>query len=283
MKKKYRTHRKGDVKMSWLKEVFKTEKPIIAMCHLKPLPGDPYYSSEKGMDYVVETARKELTALQDGGVDAVMFSNEFSLPYLTDVEVITPVAMARVIGELRSEIRIPYGVNVLWDAEKSIDLASATGASFVREIFTGVYASDFGVWDTDCGKAVRHQRKVSAENVKLLFNIIPEAAKYLADRDIAQIAKTTVFNCRPDALCVSGITAGSETDVQVLSCVKKAVPDTVVFANTGVRIHNVEEQLKIADGAVVGTTFKVDGKFENEADPERVKRFMDKVHSIRKD
>lgn len=269
--------------MSWLKEVFKTEKPIIAMCHLKPLPGDPYYSSEKGMDYVVETARKELTALQDGGVDAVMFSNEFSLPYLTDVEVITPVAMARVIGELRSEIRIPYGVNVLWDAEKSIDLASATGASFVREIFTGVYASDFGVWDTDCGKAVRHQRKVSAENVKLLFNIIPEAAKYLADRDIAQIAKTTVFNCRPDALCVSGITAGSETDVQVLSCVKKAVPDTVVFANTGVRIHNVEEQLKIADGAVVGTTFKVDGKFENEADPERVKRFMDKVHSIRKD
>lgn len=268
--------------MSWLKEVIGTEKAIIAMCHMQPMPGDPYYCRDKGMEYVVETTRRELLALQEGGVDAVMFSNEFSLPYLTDVKMITPIAMARVIGELRSEIKVPYGVNVLWDAKKSIDLASATGASFVREIFTGVYASDFGVWDTNCGETVRHQYEVHAENVKLLFNIIPEAAKYMAERDIAQIAKTTVFNCKPDALCVSGITAGSETDVQVLKIVKDAVPDTVVFANTGVRVHNVEEQLKIADGAVVGTTFKVDGKFENCVDTERVKEFMDKVHAIRK-
>ena len=268
--------------MNWLKETFGTDKPIIAMCHMQPMPGDPYYCTEKGMEYVVKATRKELLALQDGGVDAVMFSNEFSLPYLTDVKAITPIAMARVIGELHSVIKIPYGVNVLWDAEKSIDLASATGASFVREIFTGVYASDFGIWNTDCGQTVRHQKEVCAENVKLLFNIIPEAAKYMSDRDIAQIAKTTVFNCRPDALCVSGITAGSETDVQILKIVKEAVPDTVVFANTGVRIHNVKEQLHIADGAVVGTTFKVDGKFENCVDTDRVKEFMDQVHSIRK-
>ena len=55
-----------------------------------------------------------------------------------------------------------------------------------------------------------------------------------------------------------------------------------MFANTGVRIHNVKEQLQIADGAVVGTTFKVDGKFENCVDTDRVKEFMDQVHSIRK-
>jgi len=73
-----------------------------------------------------------------------MFSNEASLPYLTTVEPVTYVCMARIIGELREEIKVPYGVNVLWDAKASIDLAVATGASFVREIFTGVYASDFG-------------------------------------------------------------------------------------------------------------------------------------------
>ena len=27
---------------NWAKELFKTEKPIIAMCHLLPLPADPY-------------------------------------------------------------------------------------------------------------------------------------------------------------------------------------------------------------------------------------------------
>lgn len=266
--------------MSWLKEVLGTEKAVIAMCHFDPLPGDPYFS-DSTMEQVVEDARKDMLALQDGGVDAIMFSNEFSLPYLTDVSTITVAAMARVVGELMPEIKIPFGVNVLWDAEKSLDLAKATGAKFVREIFTGAYASDFGIWNTCVGKTVRHQREIGAQDVKLLFNIVPEAAKYLADRDIESIAKSTVFNNRPDALCVSGLTAGSMTEVAIIKLVKEAVPDTIVFANTGVCYENVEQQLAIADGAVVGTTFKKDGKFENHVDRDRVKRFMDKVRSLR--
>ncbi|WP_078412409.1 BtpA/SgcQ family protein [Priestia abyssalis] len=267
--------------MTWLKDIIGTEKAIIAMCHLLPLPGDPYFNKEKGMDYVVEMARKDLQALQEGGVDAIMFSNEFSLPYLTDVKTETVAAMARIIGELMADIKVPFGVNVLWDAKKSLDLAAATGAKFVREIFTGVYASDFGTWDTNVGETIRHQYRIGAEHVKLLFNIVPEAAKYLADRDIESIAKSTVFNNRPDALCVSGLTAGSQTDVQLLGRVKEAVPETVVLANTGVRLNNLEEQLSIADGAVVGTTFKFDGKFDNHVDVRRVKEFMDKVKAFR--
>lgn len=268
--------------MLWTEELFGVKKPIIAMCHLQPLPGDPYYDKAGGMKKVVEMARKDMLALQNGGVDAIMFSNEFSLPYLTNVRTETVASMARVIGELMSEIRIPYGVNVLWDPEKSIDLAAAVGASFVREIFTGVYASDFGLWDTDCGKTVRHRKEVDAENVKLLFNIVPEAAKYIQRDDVASIAKSTVFNCRPDALCVSGLTAGVSSDAATLRVVKEAVPDTVVFANTGVRPENVAEQLAIADGAVTGTTFKRDGKFENEVDEARVRYFMEKVKAVRK-
>lgn len=268
--------------MSWLKEVIGTEKAIVAMCHLMPLPGDPYFKNgEDSMEQVIEWARKDLHVLQDGGVDAVMFSNEFSLPYLTNVEPVTVACMARIIGELKDDIKIPFGVNVLWDANKSLDLAVATGAKFVREIFTGVYASDFGVWNTNVGKTIRHQHEIGAENVKLLFNILPEAARYLADREIEEVAKSTVFNNRPDALCVSGLTAGAITDAQILKRVKDVVPDTVVFANTGVRYENVEQQLSVADGAVVGTTFKYDGIFENHVDQERVERFMEKVKKIR--
>ncbi|MFC4619419.1 BtpA/SgcQ family protein [Camelliibacillus cellulosilyticus] len=267
--------------MTWLKDIIGTEKAIIAMCHLQPLPGDPYYDAEKGMAFVVERARKDLKALQDGGVDAVMFSNEFSLPYLTKVKPETAAAMARVIGELMHEITVPFGVNVLWDGKLSLDLAAATGAAFVREIFTGVYASDFGMWNTNVGETVRHQHEIGAKNVKLLFNILPEAAKYLADRDIEGIAKSTVFNNRPDALCVSGLTAGEKTDSQILKRVKDVVPETVVLANTGVRLDNLEEQLSIADGAVVGTAFKYDGKFENAVDQKRVEAFMTKVKAFR--
>lgn len=265
----------------WTEEILGTGKPIIAMCHLLPLPGDPAYDRAGGMKKIIDAARKDLAALQEGGVDAVMFSNEFSMPYLTRVRAETVTSMARLIGELMPEIKVPFGVNVLWDPVASLDLAVATGAKFVREIFTGAYASDFGLWNTDCGSVVRHQHAIGAEEVKLLFNIVPEGATYLSQRDIVSIAKSTVFNARPDALCVSGLTAGAETDAQTLNMVKQTVPDMLVFANTGVRPENVEQQLSIADGAVVGTTFKVDGKFENPVDVKRVESFMDKVRQFR--
>jgi hypothetical protein len=265
----------------WTEEIFGVKKPIIAMCHLGSLPGDPYYDKAGGMQAVLEWARRDLHALQDGQVDAIMFSNEFSMPYLTKVPTVTTAAMARIIGELMNDIRIPFGVNVLWDPAASLDLAAATGAKFVREIFSGVYASDFGLWNPNCGEIVRHQRSIGAEEVKLLFNIVPEAAKYLAERDITEIARSTVFNHRPDALCVSGLVAGMQTDASILRRVKEAVPNTVVFANTGVRPENVAEQLSIADGAVVGTTFKFEGKFENHVDVQRVRRFMQKVREVR--
>jgi membrane complex biogenesis BtpA family protein len=267
--------------MSWLKEVFGTEKPIVAMCHLDPLPGDPSYDPGKGLAWVLERLRQNLGALQEGGVDALMFSNEMSLPYLTKVEPITYVAMARLIGEIRREIRVPYGVNVLWDPTASIDLAVATDALFVREIFSGVYASDFGLWNTNTGEVVRHQHRINGGRVKLLFNIVPEAAAYLGGRALAEIARSTVFNHRPDALCVSGLVAGVPSSSEALRQVKAAVPDTPVFANTGVRLENVEEQLAVADGAVVGTTFKRDGYIWNEVDARRVKEFMTKVRAIR--
>lgn len=267
---------------NWLEELFKVKKPIIAMCHLQPLPGDPYYDKEGGMKKVVECARRDLRALQNGGVDGIMFSNEFSLPYLTKIEPVTIGAMARVIGELKDEITVPYGVNCLWDPVASLDLAVAVDAKFIREIISGVYASDFGLWNTNVGATVRHQMAIGADNVKMLFNIVPEAAKYLADRDITEIAKTTEFNNRPDAICVSGLTAGSETNTQTLSLVKNALKHTPVFCNTGTNKDNIVRQLSVADGAVCATTFKVDGIFENAVDEKRVKEFMDVVKEYRK-
>jgi hypothetical protein len=269
--------------MEWLQDLFGVRKPIIAMCHLYALPGDPDYDPEGGLPAVVRRAREDLRALQEGGVDAVMFSNERSLPYLTKVEPITTISMARVIAELLADITVPFGVNVLWDPKASIDLAVATGAAFVREIFTGVYASDFGLWNTDCGQVVRHQHAIHGEHVRLFFNILPEAATYLASRDIGEIARSTVFNARPDALCVSGLTAGVAADAEALTTVKAAVPETPVFANTGVRLSNLERQLGVADGAITGTTFKRDGHVWNDVDVDRVRAFMDKVKRIRRD
>lgn len=267
--------------MNWIRDLFGTHKPIIAMCHLRALPGDPGYDAAKGLDYVLEKARADLRALQAGGVDAVMFSNEYSTPYLLQVEPITHVTMARIIGELLREIRVPYGVNVLWDPKATVELAVAVSASFVREIFSGVYASDFGLWNTNSGEVARLRQRLGGEKIKLFYNIVPEAAAYLANRDIAAIARSTEFNAQPDALCVSGLIAGAETDTGTLTAVKQAVRHTPVFANTGVRADNVADQLAIADGAIVGTTFKVDGYIWSDVDQRRVADFMQAARAAR--
>ncbi|MDE2638397.1 MAG: BtpA/SgcQ family protein [Chloroflexota bacterium] len=269
--------------MNWLSSHFGARKPIIAMCHLRALPGDPGYDPAGGLDAVINSARADLHALQAGGVDAIMFSNEASLPYLTQVEPITSACMARVIAELRSDIDRPYGVNVLWDPKASIDVAVATGAGFAREIFTGVYASDYGLWNTNCGEVIRHQQAVGGAHIKLLFNIVPESAVYLSNRNVVDIALSTVFVAQPDALCVSGLTAGAETSRETLKLVKDAVPDTPVFANTGVNAGNLEETLAIADGTVTGTAFKRAGYIWNEVDAERVRDFMRIAKSVRGD
>ena len=269
--------------MTWLTSHFHTHKPIIAMCHLRALPGDPGYDPAGGLEAVIDAARADLHALQSGGVDAIMFSNEASLPYLTQVEPITSACMARVIAELRPDIDRPYGVNVLWDPKASIDVAVATGAGFVREIFTGVYASDYGLWNTNCGEVIRHQQAVGGAHIKLLFNIVPESAVYLSNRNVVDIAVSTVFVAGPDALCVSGLTAGAETSNETLKLVKGAVPDTPVFANTGVNAGNLEETLAIADGTVTGTAFKRAGYIWNEVDSERVRDFMRIAKSVRGD
>lgn len=267
--------------MNWMEELFGVKKPIIAMCHLQPLPHDPYFDRDKGMDYVLDCARRDLRALQEGGVDGVMFSNEFSLPYLTEVEPITIASMGWIIGALRDEIKIPYGVNCLWDPIASLDLCVAVGGKFIREIITGVYASDFGLWNTNVGKTVRHKVDIGAKDVRMLYNIVPEAAKYLADRPIEEIARSTEFNNRPDAICVSGLTAGAETDTQVLTQVKAAVKRTPILCNTGCNIDNIVRQLSSSDGAVCATTFKYDGVFENAVDISRVRAFMDVVKDYR--
>ena len=54
-----------------------------------------------------------------------------------------------------------------------------------------------------------------------------------------------------------------------------------MFANTGVKLENIAEQLSVADGAVVGTTFKKDGYIWNDVDVARVKEFMKKARDVR--
>jgi hypothetical protein len=266
--------------MNTWQRVFATPKPIIAMAHLKPLPGSPLYDREGGIDRIVDDVGRDIDALQDGGVDAIMFGNEGDRPYLTQATPESLAAMAAIVTRAIPRLRVPFGVNYLWDPVASVALAHATGAAFVREVFTGVYDSDMGLWVPDAATAVRLRAQLGDETL-LLYNINAEFASSVGTRSHAAKAQSAVFASLADAICVSGPMTGQSVDLSHIREVKEAVPTTPVIANTGVRVGNVREILDVADAAIVGTSFKVDGDTWNAVDPERVVRFMDAVHASR--
>ncbi|MGH6933921.1 MAG: BtpA/SgcQ family protein [Dongiaceae bacterium] len=264
-----------------LKEVFGTARPIIAMVHLAPLPGSPGFDAKGGMDAVIAAAAADLKRLRAGGVDAVMFGNEGDRPYLLKATPQSLAAMAAAIGVIKRDIGCPFGVDYLWDPVATVALGAATGAAFAREIFTGVYASDMGLWRPDGAQALRLRRELGRGDMKLLFNINAEFASPLDSRPIEKRAASAVFSSMADILCVSGPMTGQPVDGADLKRVKDAVKDVPVFANTGVNIDNVRDILRVADGCVIGTHFKVDGNTWNPVDGGRVRRFMDVVRKLR--
>jgi membrane complex biogenesis BtpA family protein len=263
-----------------LEQTFGTPKPVIAMLHFPALPGRPRHDREAGRQHLVEVIGRDLEVLQEAGVDALLFCNEADIPYQLVVGPEIPSAMAAVIGELRSSIRVPFGVNILWDARASLALARATGATFVREVFTGVYESDMGLMAPSLGDLAAYRDQIGASDVGLFSNITPEFSSSIGTRTVAERAKSASF-LGVDAILISGPEAGVPFAMSDLRSAKEAVPQTPVFANTGVQAERLAEILAIADGVIVGTSLKVDGITWNAVDPARAGAMMERAREIR--
>ena len=263
-----------------LAQRFGTSRPVIAMLHFPALPGRPRHNRELGRAHLVDIVGRDLETLQAAGVDGVLFCNEADIPYQLKVGPEITAAMAAVIGELLASVRVPFGVNILWDAKASLAVARATGAGFIREVLTGVYESDLGMIAPSIGDLAGYRTAIGADDVAFFDNISPEFSSALGTRGIADRARGAAF-LGVDAILISGPAAGVPFAMSDLQTAKDAVPDVPVFANTGVNLGNVGGILRIADGAVIGTHFKVDGNTWNPVDGARVKRFMDKVRRLR--
>jgi len=264
-----------------LKELFGVNKPVIAMAHVPALPGTPRHDPTMTFERMIEHVRSDVDKLYVAGVDAVMFCNEDDRPYQLHAGPEVVAAMTRIVTELRPKDR-PFGVDYLWDPIAAICVAGATGAAFMREVVTGVYESDMGVWSPDAAELYRLRHKIGADNVRIFANIMPEFASPLGTRSMAQRARSAVVSSLVDVLLVSGLMAGAEPDLSIIQEVKDAVgADVPVLLNTGAKASNIERYLQVADGVIVGSSLKVDGYTWNPVDPDRAKAFMDAVRKVR--
>jgi len=257
------------------------KKAVIAMAHIGALPGSPLYDAAGGIDKLITDVLADVEKLQAGGVDAIMFGNENDRPYVFNAATEGVAAMSAVVQAIKPVLKVPFGVNYLWDPKASVAIGAVTGASFVREIFTGVFASDMGIWQPDCATASRLRHNLGRDDMKLLFNINAEFAHSLDNRPIELRARSAVFSSLADAILVSGPITGEAADQSHLRKVCEAVTDVPVFANTGTNIDNVRDVLSLASGVIIGTHFKINGYTWNAVDGDRVKRFMDVVEKLR--
>jgi membrane complex biogenesis BtpA family protein len=255
-------------------------KTVIGMAHIGALPGSPLYDSSGGVPKLIEKVLADVSRLQAGGVAAIMFGNECDRPYVFKAPPEGIAAMTAVVQAVKPALKVPFGIDYLWDPMASVAIGATTGASFVREIFTGVFASDMGLWQPDCAGAVRLRQQMGRADMKLLFNINAEFAHPIDGRPIELRARSAVFSSLADAILVSGPITGRPADPSALRKVCEAITDVPVFANTGVTLANVKAVLSIASGVIVGTHFKVGGNTWNPVDGDRVKRFMDKVATL---
>ncbi len=174
---------------------------------------------------------------------------------------------------------------MLWDPIAALSVAHAVHASFIREVFTGVYDSDMGLWQPDVAAVQDYRYKIGAENIRMFFNIEPEFARPLSPRPIGELAHSVVVSSLADAILISGVMAGAQANLdhirEAKDALQKVTPSPPVLANTGVRVESVRATLAVADGVIVGTGLKREGYTWNPVDPERVRNFMHEVKIAR--
>jgi len=245
---------------------------IIGMVHVAALPGAPMYGGS--MQAIVDAALRDARALRDGGCDAIAFENFGDRPFFKGcVPAETVAALTRVIAEVASEVALPFGVNVLRnDAASAIAIAAATGAAFIRvNVHTGAMLTDQGIIEGRAAETLRKRASLAAEVLIFADHMVKHATP-MVSIDEVQAAKDLRQRGFADAIIVSGAETGAEPDRASFARLREAL-DAPILIGSGLTVANADS-FADADGAIVGTSIKIDGRVEAPVDPDRVARLV---------
>jgi membrane complex biogenesis BtpA family protein len=260
----------------WLTDIFKSQKSIVGVIHLPPLPGSSTYDGD--FKAVMRRCLTDAEALEAGGVDGIIVENYGDAPFKpgrADPE--TVAAMSLLASETVKHCSKPVGVNILRnDAASALAVATLAGGCFIRvNVHTGAALTAEGLIlgrspeTLQLRTLLKSDVKIFADvSVKHSFLNIPRALRY-ATLEATERGKA-------DALIVTGRRTREPPALGEVKQVKKAAGETPVFVGSGLTPRNLA-LLTHADGAIVGSHFKVGGITTNPVDPERVKRFVEQV------
>jgi len=91
--------------------------------------------------------------------------------------------------------------------------------------------------------------------------------------DEIQAAKDLRHRGLADGIVVSGAETGAEPDRAGFAALREALPDVPILIGSGLTETNAVA-FADADGAIGGTSIKIDGRVEAPVDPDRVARLV---------
>ena len=244
--------------MNRVKKIFKrAERIVIGVIHFPPLIGYPKFP---GLDVALQNALKDLRAFERGGVDGIMFENNYDIPHREQVDPGVVAAMTYLGGALRSEMSLPLGVSVLWnDYRAALGIAKVLGLEFVRiPVFVDKVSTDYGVFMGVAREARQYRKHIMADDVAILADVHVKHARLLSKASL-ETSATRAVAAGADALILTGHRTGAPPDEEEVGRVREAVGRFPIFIGSGVTTGNARSLLKYSNGVIVSTSLKRGG------------------------
>jgi membrane complex biogenesis BtpA family protein len=252
-------------------------KLLIGVVHLQPLPGSPRWQGD--LESVIRFAVRDARAYEQGGAHAVCVENFGDVPFTRgSVGPETIAAMAAAGRAVRESVRLPLGFNVLRnDGQAALALSQACGGRFVRiNVHTGAMLTDQGIIEGNAYETLRYRQRIAPET-RIFADVHVKHAVPLGNWSIADSARDAVERGLADALIISGTGTGQVTDVEDVRRVRAQCPSTRILLGSGVTVKNISDYLALADGFIVGSSLKMEGKIANPVDARRVAELAEAV------
>ena len=255
--------------------MFSSPKPVIAMVHAGALPGTP--ASRATLRELEERAVAECATYRAAGVHGVALENMHDVPYLRGgVGPEITAAMTVLALAVKGASGLPCGVQILAGANReALAVAHAAGLDFVRvEGFAFAHVADEGILESSAASLLRFRRHIGAERVQVWADVKKKHASHAltADVSIGDTAAAAEF-MRADAVIVTGSATGEcpgERDIAEV----RARCRLPLYLGSGITPENLGRYYAHADGFIVGSAFKADGRWSEAVDARRVERFM---------
>lgn len=256
-------------------------KILIGVVHLQPLPGAPRHRGS--MAGLIRFAVADAVAYERGGAHGIIIENFGDVPFTkSGVAPETIAAMAAAGCAVRAAVKLPIGFNVLRnDARAALALCAACGGDFIRvNVHSGAMLTDQGIIEGDAYHTLRNRERL-APGAQIFADVHVKHAVPLGDWSLEDAAHDTLERGLADALIVSGVGTGKAADLDDVKRVRAACPRAKILLGSGVNVANVRNFLQIADGAIVGSSLKRDGKLSHPVDVRRVTALAKAMVDIR--